>query len=718
VSQPPAVDRARAWAQERWAGLALVAMVVVAAIVRIVQTRGLAAPVVLCDEFIYANLAKNLADHGQYLFRDTTLHQSLLYPLLLAPAWFADSMSTTYALAKGITAAAMSLAAVPVYLWGRRLVPPAAALLAAALTLLLPAFFFSEILMTEAVFLPTFLLAVFAIAYMLERPTLLAQLAALGAIALAVSVRVQGIVLLLVIPTAVLIKLLFEVRAGATRAELGAWLRRLWPTAALLVGGTVLYVFYKLVVSSAPLSSGLGPYSSLAQAHYPFGSTARWSVKHLAELGLAVGLVPMSSLIVLLWLGLRGAPTTSSERAFLSVVPAALLWVLVETGAFAATTTPALFERYTFYLEPLLLLAFVVWLTRGLPRPKVATAVALAVPALLLLSLMLAQIVSPDSINGVSLSALYRFSIALPGGIHELKAAIAVAAVLGAFLFAVCARSIVVIALPLLLAAYFGVASTWLIDHTRNPDGRAIAGSDPSWVEHAVGRNQPVVYVNTPELGPDASVLMLQTEFWNPNVRHVYSVGAGDICELPETPTTLNTATGRIAPPVPKGVRYALVSSRVPFAGRRIAAEGSGNSQLALYRIDRSLRVGTTTDGVYGDGWMGSQAQYSVFVSPGDRPGRMVVTLGRTGWGGPDVPGRVKIALGRPAASGPGLAEVYGLRLWIVHRLDERTFVFAARRPPLRVVVEVNPTFSPSQFGLADTRQLGAQVSFSFQAKR
>jgi hypothetical protein len=115
---------------------------------------------------------------------------------------------------------------------------------------------------------------------------------------------------------------------------------------------------------------------------------------------------------------------------------------------------------------------------------------------------------------------------------------------------------------------------------------------------------------------------------------------------------------------------------------------------------------------------MGSQAQYSVFVSPGDRPGRMVVTLGRTGWGGPDVPGRVKISLGRPAASGPGLAEVYGLRLWIVHRLDQRTFVFAARRPPLRIVVEVNPTFSPSQFGLADTRQLGAQVSFSFRPRR
>ena len=231
-------------------------MVLVAAAVRVVQTRGLVAPIVLCDEFIYANLAKNLADHGQYLFRDVTLHQSLLYPLLIAPAWFADSMGTTYALAKGITASAMALTAVPVYLWGRRIAPPAGALLAAALTLLLPGFFYSELLMTEAVFLPAFVLAVFAIAYMLERPTLLAQLLAFAAIGLAVSIRVQGIVLLLVVPTAVLLKLGFDSRAGAPRDELASWLRRLWPAGALLVGGALLYVFYKLVVSGAPLSSG------------------------------------------------------------------------------------------------------------------------------------------------------------------------------------------------------------------------------------------------------------------------------------------------------------------------------------------------------------------------------------------------------------------------------------------------------------------------------
>jgi hypothetical protein len=57
--------------------------------------------------------------------------------------------------------------------------------------------------------------------------------------------------------------------------------------------------------------------------------------------------------------------------------------------------------------------------------------------------------------------------------------------------------------------------------------------------------------------------------------------------------------------------------------------------------------------------------------------------------------------------------KVYDARRWVVHSLAERTFTFDVR-PPVRVEVHIQPTFSPSQFGLSDTRQLGAQVSFSY----
>ena len=508
--------------------------------------------------------------------------------------------------------------------------------------------------MTEAVFLPAFVLATFAVAYMLERPTLLAQVGAFAAIALAVSIRVQGIVLLLVIPTAVLLKVAFDWRAGVPRSELVAWLPA--PLAVRCAARRRRRALRLLQArrerSAARERSGpvqLARRGSLParpdralDGQAPGGARSRGRARAYERADRAA-----------LARRCGGAPTTAAERAFLAVVPAALLWVLVETGAFAATTTPALFERYTFYLEPLLLLAFVVWLTRGLPRPRVGTAVALGVPALLLLSLTLAQVVSPDAVNGVTLSALYRFSVHLPGGIHELKASIAAAAVLAAFLFAICARPIARIALPLLLGVYFGVAGTSIIDNTRNVEGRAIAGSDPSWVEHAVGRDEPVVYVNTPELGSDASVLLLQTEFWNPNVSHVYSVGASDICQLPETPTTLDTAhwadrtagSGRRSLRARRPERPVCRDTRGSGRIGRRSAGPLPHRPLAT-RQARRPKVSTAT--------VGWEHTLSTPCSsrPVGGPGRMVVTLGRAGWGGTDVPGRVRISLGRPAASG------------------------------------------------------------------
>jgi Dolichyl-phosphate-mannose-protein mannosyltransferase len=707
------------WMRRRWGGLALAGLVLAAAATRIVLARGMEAPVVLCDEFIYSGLARNLAEHGRYAYRGVPSHQSFLYPLLIAPAWLWHSMATTYSIAKGISASSMTLVAIPVYLWARRLVGPWHALLAAGLTLLLPAFFYSGILMTEAAFLPAFVLATLAIALMLERPTLLRQFAALAAVALAIAIRVQGIVLVPAIPTAVLLKLLLDLRAGVARERLVTELRRLWPTAALLGGAVVLYVVYKLVRGEA-LVTGLGPYQALGRMHYPLFPSARWAVRHLAELGIALGIVPLAALIALFWRAVFGAATTTAERSLLAVVPAAMLWILAEVGAFSATVTPFVFERYTFYLEPLLLIAFVLWLARGLPRPQIGTAVAVVVPVLLILTLNLNRFVVPDPVNGVTVDALYRFSRHLPGLVGELRWAILAGAALAAFLFALCSRAIARIALPILLAAYLIAASKPALDdvHAASRVSRAAAGPDASWVVRAAGRDGDAIYVNSPTGGLAPSNVALQTEFWNPNVVGVYSVGANEICPLPETATATDVATGRIEPPVPRGVEYGVVDRNLPFAGQVVAVGGPPDQPLALYRVGSSLRVGELTAGVYGDGWMGAEASYTRF-GPTGSPGRLTVTLGRRAWAGPDVPGDVVIRVGRPSASGPGLARVSAVRRWTVHRLQERTFVFATPPPPVRAVVTVDPTFSPSQFpGSSDTRQLGAMATFSYEPRR
>jgi hypothetical protein len=563
--------------------------------------------------------------------------------------------------------------------------------------------------------LPAFVLACLAIALMLERPTLARQLAALAAVALAIGIRVQGIVLVPAIPTAVVLKVLLDWRAGVARDRIVSELRRLWPAAVLLVGGGVLYIVYKQVRGEA-LATGLGPYQALVRLHYPLLPSARWAVKHLAELGLALGLIPIAALIVLAWLALAGMATSNAERCFLAVVPAAMLWVLAEVGAFAATVTPFAFERYTFYLEPLLLIAFVLWLARGLPRPRIGTAVAVATPTLLILALNLNSTIVPDPVNGVTVDSLFKFSRHLPGLIGELRWAIFGGAALAAFLFALCARSVARVALPVLLVAYLGAASVPALKdmHAVSRNTRAAAGDDASWVVRAAGRGNKVIYVNTPTPGVSPSTVLLETEFWNPNVVGVYNVGAGEICPLPATAAATNVATGRIEPPIPQNVDYGVFSRDVPFTGRLVAVGGPRDQPLGLYRVGRSLRVGEVTSGIYGDGWMGAEASYTRYASKGSG-GRLTVTISRTAWAGPDVPGQVVIRVGRPSATGLGLARVSDVRRWTVHRLQQRTFTFERPSPPVRALVTIDPTFSPAQFpGQTDGRQLGAIVTFSF----
>src|SRR5204862_8022446 len=128
--------------------------------------------------------------------------------------------------------------------------------------LLMRSLVYKCLVMTENAFVPAFVLAAFAFALMLERPTPVRQVLAFGAILLATAVRYQGLVLLLVLPTAILLKVLLELRAEPRPRPLRflrSELRRYWISAALLVGAACLYVVLELARGRG-LSSGLGAY--------------------------------------------------------------------------------------------------------------------------------------------------------------------------------------------------------------------------------------------------------------------------------------------------------------------------------------------------------------------------------------------------------------------------------------------------------------------------
>ena len=162
------------------APVALVALIGLSVLVRSLLAQQIPVPFIFGDELLHGELARSVLEHGTFDVRGHGVTISFTYPLALAPAWLAGSVSTAYTLMKVVNALLMSLAAVPVYLWGRRFLSPLGALVAAALTLLLPGLVLTGTLMTENAFFPAFLLALLAIGVCVERPTPGRQALAVG----------------------------------------------------------------------------------------------------------------------------------------------------------------------------------------------------------------------------------------------------------------------------------------------------------------------------------------------------------------------------------------------------------------------------------------------------------------------------------------------------------------------------------------------------------
>ena len=711
--------------------LLLGGLVLASTVVHTLTTAGMEAPQILCDEFIHGGIADSVARAGDYTYRDAPLRFSLTYPLALAPAWLAASMDTTYELIKGINALLMSSAAVPLFLWARRIVSVGWAFVAALLVVLMPAFALTGLIMTENAAFPAFVLAVYAIAVALERPTVAHQLLALGAIALAIATRYQHLVLLGVLVGAGVIKLLLDWRADVGRPALA----RQAKYSGLLIGVAgvigIGYVVWKWA-RGQPLASGLGPYSDLTLAGYPLDEVLRWTALNGGELVLATGAIGACALVVLVGEGIAGRLQEPAERAFAAVALAGTVGVLLVVGVFAASIAGTVVERYSFYAVPLLLLALVAWLDRGLPRPRVATGVAVGVSVALVAGLLTIprDVLFGGSlpVNTITTFALHRLSLRFSDGADAVIVLGAIGLLAAVAAFAFLPRRFARVALPLAVAAMLLAVSRPVLGATEGGSipARTAAGPEPAWIDAQIGGDTEAPYLM--QFDPDvwtASSVMLQTEFWNRAVDDLLIFGGAQICStLPETSLTVDPVTGALE----KGSagertaispEYVVTRRGTNIAGAVVADGGPGELvPLSLYKVDPPLRINSTADGLFQDGWMSDRATYTQYV--GDPGGIAQVTVGRAGWGGPDVPGNVKIRLGKLVRDPDGTVrlgkpiQTFDL---VVHAGDQQTFNIAPPPPPFRVEVTVDPTFSPAQFGQGDTRQLGAQVSFLYVPK-
>jgi hypothetical protein len=703
--------------------LALGGLVLLVVAVRIWLATKVVTPWILIDELVYGDLARSVAEDGTFHVRGEPIPwYNFGYAVLIAPAWIvAEAQSTAFTLAKIINVGLGVVALVPVYVWARRLAGVGYALLAAGLTALMPSLLYASTLMSENGFLPAFLLATLAIGLALERPSLRWQVLAFAAIGLASLIRLQGAILLAVLPTAVLFASILEARVASVGSRMSQgrrYLVRFWPTAAMLVLLVLAYAAIK-VAQGQSLASGLGSYRVVAEIDYALVDSVRWIARHFADLSLATGVFPVSALIVLVGLAFLGGATSPAERAFLATAVAAIVWIVPQAALFASNFAFRIEERYMFCVFPLLFVALVLWLCRGAPRrPWPLAALAAFVPAAaIIFALPLRSLLRTEILSDTfGLIPLLRLSQLLSGGKDTVVVLVVVAALAAALIFLAIPRELLFI-LPLGIAGLLILSSYAVHGAMREfaeDTVRLTHEQDRSWLDHAVGSDQPVDYIygGGTDLWFEATKLW-QGELWNRSLDDVYNIGVPQPAGLVEVQASVDAGTGRIAlrPQDMQPDRFVVGDVHLGLSGQILRRHG----QLALYRVHRPARLRQTSEGIYPDGWIGAEGALTRYTTPGNRPVLLRLTVSRQAWGGPDVPGKVLVRLGTVVKKGrrAAMGRVIESRTWVAHRGKARRFILRTPPPPFRVELEVSPTFSPSDFGRDDRRQLGVQVAFA-----
>ena len=488
-----------------------------------------------------------------------------------------------------LQALVVSCTAIPVYLWGRTLVREATRSSPPALTLALPTLGYSALVMSEALFLPLATLALWLLARALERPTAGRQaLLALAGIA-AVATRLQAVVLVPVVVTAVLVK------AALDRDPLV--IRRF-----AVVLGVIAAAGVALLALAG--SGALGAYASAAEGSYDLGAALRFVGYHAAGVILISGVVPALALILLWGTSLRTQEPSRAVRAFLAVTVAYLPWLVLEVGVFASREVGHLAGRDLATAAPLTLLAFALWLDRGAPRPQPLTTIVALVTAAGLLVLPIRRLADAMTIHDtLELIPLER----LAPGTRELAFALLVAAAIA--LFTLLPRRAVGLLVPLVFVLLTATSAIAAREAARQSSLRetALLGGSPSWVDDAgIGR---AVYLYA---GEPRWTVVWQHLYWNRSIDEVWTLAGSPVPgPLPQQPVfprsdgRLASASGLVdAPAVVAPTSVTLVGERVaeirqqgllaagrrPLASRSAGARGHGHDGRARERRHHGAR--------------------------------------------------------------------------------------------------------------------------------
>ena len=329
----------------------------------------------------------------------------------------------------------------------------------------------------------------------------------------------------------------------------------------------------------------LGGYRAAGETGYGVGAALRFIVYHFGDLVLISGVIPFCALVVLTFLAAKHGEENTRVRAFLATTVSLTCWVTIEVGIFASRNVGHAAERNLFPLIPLLLLALVLWLQRGAPRPLLASVVAAGLALVLLVAFPFEAFTTvaatPSAFTQIPLLELtthVNLDLAVP-----LAAAVLLVAC------ALLPRRILAVGIPVLLlvlGAAASVSASRFIVTQANLVQYLTIGPDKSWVDDNANGSVTFLYA-----GQANWEIPWQARFWNSRLDGVgrflgMSIPGG----LPSPSvgpsadgTLVNDRTGQ-----PLSADYLAASTYFAMVGTEISRP---RPDIVLWRVEQPPRM-------------------------------------------------------------------------------------------------------------------------------
>lgn len=670
-------------------------------------------PTIFGDELEWTQISRSIAATGHAARRGEPISFKSLYAFLIAPVWWIHSTGAAYATIKYLNTVVMALTAIPTFLIARTMVPKRDAVVAALAALCTTAFYYAAFILPEVLAYPMFALCAWVSIKALAGGS---RRWIAGAIVLdLVATQVRGELIVLPASLALAAAVLWLVGPRGQRLRRG-WGRYDYLGAALLAIGALIVL------------------NELASPHVQQWATVTrlwkgrmWSLGFNAASAFTIGLglLPVVGGLAALWLPERRRDP--NWRAFAAFTGAAIVTVWTYTAIKAAYLSTVFAtrveERNLIYLGPLLLVGTVVWLRaqrRWLPGTLAAWAFATWLVLYYGYQLDYPYFEAP----GYGIAAMANRSWHWDQ--HAIRIGLAVASlVLLVVLLLLHTLRIPAPARRIVIVLAAAVTLTWMLaGEITSANGsaaasRAYAAHLPrplDWIDRATN-GSPVTFVGENiSTGQALGVNLL--EFWNRSVHHIWALDGTGPPPGPTLTPDLKSRTGVLSHD--PGLRYVVATTRVNLIGRLVASRPG----LTLREIaHHPWRLHDAEYGVSDDGWISGTSDNPVadgtyaYFGPETTVGTVHIDVSRSGFCATGAPStHITVRVGPLALNeqrAPEVAHATFVKRFVLHNCT--TVPLSVRiAPPLAVEVHADPTVRPSDYGISESRELGAQVGFSF----